>query len=214
MDRFARGELVPPPTSVIPLERAAEGFRRMARAQHVGKIVFAIDGAETGRGALARAFEASYGEGVTVDWGLDVFRRALTWVEAPPYVLATGMSMEGPARDARPRAVDDGGRGRERLDDPPTARRARRSSRRWSTCGNARSGIEPIGVDDDFIDLGGDSIEAIQVQHAIQRDFGLRIRNTDFLADPTIAALAARIAASGAAAGTARASANSEANPA
>ena len=42
---------------------------------------------------------------------------------------------------------------------------------------------------------GGDSIEAIQVQHAIHRDFDLRVKNTEFLAEPTIAALAALIAA-------------------
>lgn len=213
MDRFARGELVPPPTTVIPLERAVEGFKRMARAQHVGKIVFAIEGAEAGRGALARVFEATYGEGVTIDWGLDVFRRALTWIEAPPYVLASGMSMEGPAPDPRPRAGDDEGRGRERL---ASAYRAPGTPIEQALVDlwERTLGFEPIGVDDDFIDLGGDSIEAIQVQHAIQRDFGLRIRNTDFLADPTIAALAARIAASGAAAGAARTSASSEANPA
>ena len=56
-------------------------------------------------------------------------------------------------------------------------------------------GISPVGVDDDFVDLGGDSIEAIQIQHAIRRDFDTRIKNTEFLAEPTIAALAALIAA-------------------
>ena len=55
-------------------------------------------------------------------------------------------------------------------------------------------GFSPIGVDDHFFDLGGDSIEAIQIQHAIHRDFDLRIKNTEFLANPTIAALAALIA--------------------
>jgi len=194
MDRFARGDLVPPPTSILPLERAAEGFRRMARAQHVGKIVFAVDAATARQGALVRAFEASYGEGVTVDWGLDVFRRVLGWTEAPSFVLAAGLSLEGPKSDARPRAMDDGARGRERL---ATVYRAPRTPVEQALVDlwERTLGFEPIGVDDDFIDLGGDSMEAIQVQHAIQRDFGLRIRNTDFLADPTIAALAARIAA-------------------
>ena len=46
-----------------------------------------------------------------------------------------------------------------------------------------------------FLDLGGDSIEAIQIQHSIHRDFDLRIKNTEFLAEPTIAALAALIEA-------------------
>ena len=37
---------------------------------------------------------------------------------------------------------------------------------------------------------GGDSIEAIQIQHAIHREFDLRVKNTEFLSEPTIAALA------------------------
>ncbi|AKT41311.1 type I polyketide synthase [Chondromyces crocatus] len=36
---FASGELSPPPTSPTPIAEAAEAFRRMAQAKHVGKIV-------------------------------------------------------------------------------------------------------------------------------------------------------------------------------
>ena len=42
----------------------------------------------------------------------------------------------------------------------------------------------------DFFDLGGDSIESIQIQHAISRDFEVVIKNTEFLYNPTIAGLA------------------------
>jgi acyl transferase domain-containing protein/D-arabinose 1-dehydrogenase-like Zn-dependent alcohol dehydrogenase len=39
LDRFAAGDLRPLPRRTFPLDQAAEAFRFMARAQHVGKIV-------------------------------------------------------------------------------------------------------------------------------------------------------------------------------
>ncbi len=195
LDRFARGELRALPTDVVPFARADEGFRRMARAQHIGKIVFEVRADTSERGAAARAFEETYGTGVSVEWGLDVFRRILTWSEAPTYVLAMGAAVEGVGDYAtRPRIVAGGGRGRDRLQ---TAYRAPETAveKALVLLWEKTLGIQPIGIDDDFIELGGDSIEAIQVQHAVHRDFDLRVKNTEFLAQPTIAALAALIAA-------------------
>ncbi|CAG0974770.1 phthiocerol/phenolphthiocerol synthesis type-I polyketide synthase C [Burkholderiales bacterium] len=193
MDRFARGELVPIPTAVMPFERAEEGFRRMARAQHIGKIVFQVRADTSTRAAIARAFEERYGSGVPVEWGLDVFRRILSWSESPSYVLAMGTAAEGVGTTAMRSRVAGEGRGREHL---ATAYRAAETDVEKALAGlwEKTLGISPIGIDDDFIDLGGDSIEAIQIQHAIHRDFDLRIKNTEFLAEPTIAALARLIA--------------------
>lgn len=194
MDRFARGELTPPPTAIVPLDTAGEGFRRMARAKHVGKIVFAVDREAAARGELARAFESNYGEGVPVAWGLDVFRRSLNWLGAPPFVLATGRTSDVANLEARSRPAAEAQRGRDGLATayrPPGTPVERALVALWERT----LGFEPVGIDDDFVDLGGDSIESIQVLHAILRDFGLRIRNTDFLAAPTIAQLASRIEA-------------------
>lgn len=195
MDRFARGELELPPTAAIPFERAGEGFLRMARAEHIGKIVFEVRADTSRRAVFAKAFEETYGRGVSVEWGLEVFRRILCWSEAPPYVLAMGAAVEGVGDYAtRPRIVAGGGRGRDRLQ---TAYRAPETAveKALVLLWEKTLGTQPIGIDDDFIELGGDSIEAIQVQHAIHRDFDLRVKNTEFLAEPTIAALAALIAA-------------------
>ena len=195
MDRFARGELEPPPTSAVPFERAEEGFRQMARARHIGKIVFEVRADTSPGGAIARTFAQTYGAAVSVEWGLEVFRRLLCWSDAPPYLLAMGAAVEGIGSSAtRPRDATGAQRGREGLQTPfraPSTPVERALVLLWEKT----LGISPIGVDDDFIDLGGDSIESIQVQHAIHRDFDLRIKNTEFLAQPTIAALAALIQA-------------------
>jgi acyl carrier protein len=167
----------------------------MARAQHIGKIVFEVRADTSMRGAVAKAFEETHGAGVSVDWGREVFRRVLCWSEAPPYVLAMGAAVEGIGRSAtRPRSVAGARRGRERLQTPyraPSTPVEKALTLLWEKT----LGVAPVGVDDDFVDLGGDSIEAIQIQHAIRRDFDTRIKNTEFLAEPTIAALAALIAA-------------------
>jgi acyl carrier protein len=195
MDRFARGELQPIPTHVVPYDRIEEGFQRMARAQHIGKIVFEVRPDTSVRGAVARGFEDMYGTGVPIAWGLDVFRRILTWSESPPYVLAMGSAVDGVgAAHAKPRSVGIQGRGREGL---ATAYRAPHTEveKALTALWERTLGIAPIGVDDHFFDLGGDSIEAIQIQHAIQREFHQRVKNTEFLVDPTIAALAVLITA-------------------
>jgi NADPH:quinone reductase-like Zn-dependent oxidoreductase/NAD(P)-dependent dehydrogenase (short-subunit alcohol dehydrogenase family)/acyl carrier protein len=196
LDRFASGELQPLPTEVVPFEHALDGFRRMARAQHIGKIVFEVTVDTTARGASARAFSEAYGHGVPVDFGLDVFRRVLSWPHAPTYVLAMGAPVAGAgAAPAHMRvASSEKGRGRAGL---ATAFRAPEGevevalAKLWEKT----LGIAPIGVDDDFVELGGDSIEAIQIQHAIHHEFDLRIKNTEFLVEPTIAALARLIEA-------------------
>jgi acyl transferase domain-containing protein/NADPH:quinone reductase-like Zn-dependent oxidoreductase/acyl carrier protein len=193
MDRFAREELRPLPTEVFPVEQAEKGFRHMARAEHIGKIVFQVRADLSTRGTVARAFEEAYGVGVPIEWGLDVFRRILSWSEAPPYVLAMGAPVEGVrAGDVRPRIMAGADRGRHALETeyrPPETPVEKALTELWEKA----LGFSPIGVDDDFFDLGGDSIEAIQIQHAIHRGFDLRIKSTEFLANPTVAALAALI---------------------
>jgi len=189
LDRFASGELQALPTEVVPFERALDGFRRMARAEHIGKIVFEVSADATARGAAMRAFSEAYGHGVPVDFGLDVFRRVLSWPHAPTYVLAMGSPVEGAAPAHIRVASSEKGRGRAGLKTPfraPEGEVETALARLWEKT----LGISPIGADDDFVELGGDSIEAIQIQHAIHREFDLRVKNTEFLSEPTIAALA------------------------
>ncbi|WP_257827575.1 SDR family NAD(P)-dependent oxidoreductase [Burkholderia glumae] len=46
LDAFARGELAPLSTTVLPVSRAAEAFQRMAAAQHVGKLALSMQDPE------------------------------------------------------------------------------------------------------------------------------------------------------------------------
>lgn len=50
-------------------------------------------------------------------------------------------------------------------------------------------GIEPIGRNDHFFELGGDSLLAIQLIARVRRDYGVNIHPTELFKSPTIAAL-------------------------
>ncbi|MBX3148329.1 MAG: SDR family NAD(P)-dependent oxidoreductase [Gemmatimonadales bacterium] len=54
MATLARGEITPLPRWTFPLERAAEGFRYMAQARHVGKVVLTVTAPDrAGLGSLS-----------------------------------------------------------------------------------------------------------------------------------------------------------------
>lgn len=57
-------------------------------------------------------------------------------------------------------------------------------------------GLQQVGIHDHFIELGGDSILAIQIM-AMARDSGLTITAKQMYATPTIASLAEALAGSG-----------------
>ncbi|GHE97492.1 phosphopantetheine-binding protein [Streptomyces fumanus] len=50
--------------------------------------------------------------------------------------------------------------------------------------------VAPVGVEDDFFELGGDSLLAAEVQVAIDTEFGVEIEAAAVFLAPTVAALA------------------------
>ncbi|MEU8924561.1 amino acid adenylation domain-containing protein [Kitasatospora sp. NPDC048545] len=55
--------------------------------------------------------------------------------------------------------------------------------------------VEHVGAEDDFFDLGGDSIRAVQIAFRIKREFGVQLRPVDVQLNPTVAELARHLSA-------------------
>ncbi|WP_344639323.1 thioesterase domain-containing protein [Kitasatospora cystarginea] len=61
-------------------------------------------------------------------------------------------------------------------------------------------GISPVGVEDDFFDLGGDSLTALQVAERVSEELGVDLPHQIMLDAPTAAGVAAFVETAGAAA--------------
>jgi amino acid adenylation domain-containing protein len=73
---------------------------------------------------------------------------------------------------------------------PPRSDRERALSALWS---EVLGGRAPIGVNDDFFDLGGDSLLAVELLVRVAEEMGVEVGATEFARRPTIAALAALV---------------------
>ena len=190
MLRFARGDLRPIPTTVMPINNITGAMQRMARAEHIGKIVLKVrDDADPWR-SIFKKFQDRYGRGVQVTKGLDTFRRLLSGNRVPHYVMALGKKIDevgqvehkvGSRENTRPNLA--------------TAYRAPTSAEEETLVSiwERALGVAPIGIDDDFFDLGGDSVTAIQTQFSVVDEYGITLSSTAFFNYPTIASLVEEI---------------------
>ncbi|MFE2407683.1 amino acid adenylation domain-containing protein [Kitasatospora sp. NPDC059408] len=55
--------------------------------------------------------------------------------------------------------------------------------------------VDRVGMEDDFFDLGGDSIRAVQIAFRVQRGLGIALRPVDVQLHPTVAELARHLSA-------------------
>jgi len=51
-------------------------------------------------------------------------------------------------------------------------------------------GVNPVGVEDNFLDLGGHSLLATQIISRVQQEFGIKVQLAELISGATIAHLA------------------------
>jgi NADPH:quinone reductase-like Zn-dependent oxidoreductase len=189
--RIESGVLKPLPTQIVPVEEAARGFEQLARARHIGKLVFAFRAAERegreGKTAEER-FNALYGDGIGVKEGVAMFRHLLSSDDTPAYVIVTPrMLAQG---FATPRGSDlASSRARQGL-VTPYAPPANDDQVALVKLWQDMLGVESVGIDDDFVALGGNSITALQILYGVHRHFSLRLPAAAIFRNPTVAKLA------------------------
>ena len=185
MQRFGTEELRPSPVKTFPMRSMGKGFEFMAKAQHIGKIVFAREDDPEASDAAVDRFRALFGRGIGVNDGLAVFQRLISSGETPPYVMATAEPIAD--TDSAKRHVVTANL--TRSVDTPYREPTNASEEILKQIWEKDLGIPQIGIDDDFIELGGDSINAIMIQTQVEEVFSVRMPLTLLFQHPSIAKL-------------------------
>jgi acyl carrier protein len=185
MIRFSSGELRPSPVREFSLENMGKGFEYLARAEHIGKVVFTIEQNADDGDRIVERFNSRFGTGIGMREGLEVFNRLLSSDESPHQVLIAANAIDDQTRIARHQS----GGGQRRIVDTeyrdPQSTTEELLKQIWENT----LGITPIGVDDHFAELGGDSINAIMLQASVNDAFKLDLTLAVFLSHPTISIL-------------------------
>lgn len=216
------GTFKPLPCKYFSLRRLEEAFDLLARAQHIGKVVvnlpqrnaaLSVDSLPPLLLALdldAAAPRSTLTEGLLSGEGLDVFRRVLAGNLAQVVVSTRSLDarmveIEAPALTQLPQLAQ-----LPHLDEEadgaahPVAARPE-SSRDYVPPRNDLEGticgiwekffrLKLIGIQDNFFDIGGDSLLAVQLIARLREAVGVELSPHSLLETPTIAGLAETIA--------------------
>jgi acyl carrier protein len=202
------------PYSVFPLDKVAAAFEHMATGKHVGKIVL------TGKGPFEERSEANPDaarssqlgsretylrnliRGMSVGEGTEVFARVLA-SNCSRVIVCTQNLDEllkrqrialrlGPQALLDRESVAAVARPRPNLPTPLVAAGSN-TELRLAAIWKDLLGVDEIGVDDDFFELGGDSLVAIRLLARCRDEFHVDQTLAGLLEYPTVAALARRV---------------------
>ncbi|PWK80669.1 acyl transferase domain-containing protein [Lentzea atacamensis] len=195
IDLVRTGVLVPLPLREFDVSDVGGAFAHMTRGQHIGKVVVCRQGAGV-TSTYSPSAEAT--DVITTATGLPSVHKALA--SGHPHVLITPRSVvsdtEFLVADHVLDALDDGRdvatHARPALEysyAAPIGTTEEDLAAIWASL----LGIDQVGRDDRFLDLGGDSLCATQVVARVRSRLDVRISPADVLSDQPLAVLAALI---------------------
>ena len=117
--------------------------------------------------------------------GLYLFDRLISSDETPPYLMVVGDEISGGDVAERYEVLSTTARSVSTEYRKPRDAADEQLTQIWEKTLD----ITPIGIDDDFTELGGDSISAIMVQVAVEQAFGTDLPFSVLFRHPTIAEL-------------------------
>lgn len=187
------GKLHPLPSQLFRLEAAPEAFQLMLAARQIGKIVLAPEPDRTERPALAGGRRTGHDDaarnGLSDDEGLHLLQLALQ-LDAPQVVVSPdGNPLRAPAPPAAPPTTAKPAARHDGTADAPLGDVERTLVSIWRTA----LGVETVGLDDDFFDLLGDSLLAVDVLAKIRQQLNVALPASTLFTSPTIRALTALI---------------------
>ncbi len=128
--------------------------------------------------------------------GVDALRRDLAARLPDPMIPAAFVLVDALAKNAGGKidrgALPEPGPARPPL-ETPFAEPVGETERRVAALFSEVLAVDPVGRDDDFFDLGGDSLSVVEVLLRLNEAFGEDLGVTDFIEASTAAALAARL---------------------
>ena len=134
-------------------------------------------------------FRTRFGIGIRLLDGLEVFERLIRSDETPANVVASAepLSIDGRVEKHQTDQIS------HRPVDTEFRNATNENEMALQDLWEKTLGISPIGIDDDFIELGGDSISAIIIQTFIEESFGVSLPLTVLFRNTTIAKLCEEI---------------------
>lgn len=220
VQQFNDGELSPLPHRTFPIAEVTSAFDYMARAKHIGKIIVsAQEGDAANRSPELAAFEGTVEptagqppapaknvllqdlhDGLLPSEGVEVFKRLLGST-LPQVIISTRdlqSRLEPTASCAKALEAEDGSRSVKSRPELSQAYVAPRNEleRQLGQIWQQFFGIDRVGIEDDFFELGGDSLLAIQLIPKVRQATGADLSLDRLLDTPTVAGLSQAIGSS------------------
>lgn len=185
------------------LDAFAQGYRKNNNVftinwcdwQQVGMTVRAL---EEGKGKLSGTeIETLLKDGLSPEEGVEVFRRCLknpstNFVVHKSDLIEAIKTENEEITNSNAESAEEIIYKRPQLNSPYKEPTNSLEEQLVSMC-CALFGIDKVGVDDDFLELGGDSLSAIQFINQIKKEMGVKISLEEFFTNPTMKSLAATI---------------------
>nr|CAF05651.1 TubF protein [Archangium disciforme] len=200
--QIERGELEPLPYTAWPLERVAEALQLVSKGRHVGKVVLTPEEPLSRPPALpssSRPVQPRAGVaivGLRSAEGCEAFERILA-AGLPQVAVSTRELRARMAEIERLRvsswepalpSVPRGSPARTERSKPYVAPRTERE-RALAALWQDLLGVSEVGLDDDFFELKGDSLLAIQLMGRLRKELEVELPLSSFLARPTLRTL-------------------------
>ena len=179
------GDVQPPMVRVFEKPEAAAAFRLMAGSRHMGKLVVARN---TDNGSIMDR------KGLTHLQGLEALLQALRLKE--PRLVVTSRSLDNqPASDGQKKGAANQTTTKPRLHNRPALAVAfeppgSRMEELLAEIFREFLGLEQIGVQDNFFELGATSLDMIQVGNRLKSELKREIPVVKLFDHPTVRALA------------------------